>query len=599
MTSKSFNSLTGYSAGIPPVQVVDANGNVVTNVLTTGNVTANVMYAGTYRFANGQPLSINAGGLNTQLQYNNNGAFNGIPNVTFNGNTLSLGQVANLSILGGENGYFLQTDGTGNLTWSPSGNGGGSGNGVPGGANSQVQFNDSGSFGGNSGFTFNKTTGVLSTIQIQSNNIVGNVIASNYFIGDGSNISNITNLGTLSSLTVSGPVNLGSVSNLNISGGFSGYVLTTDGAGHLSWQGAGGGGSSPGGANLSFQYNNNGNFAGTSTMSYNPNDGSISVRGTINANIVTANNTSTYGNANVTGNVNAQYFVGNGSFLTGIQTAYAQYVTQSDQPNINSVGTLNSLQVSGNVLSAGIISGAGFQTSGNANIGTVNVSGNLNTTTINVSGNANFSTSRNVNLGNIANIHISGGLNGYVLQTDGLGNLSWGAVGGGSGNSVPGGANTQIQYNANGNLAASPYFTFDYANNVVQVGGELIANVLQLGSGAYKFGTSFVYFATTSSTVSTVLYSIPVSQCSGVNFEIIGTDSVTSKRQSTKISSLYYDGIVQYTEYGSVYINGGVGEFSVTYNPGNVITSPSLDLSVISDTSDPVVYKMLITVLGP
>ncbi len=44
-------------------------------------------------------------------------------------------------------------------TWQSQGGGGG---GTPGGSNTQVQFNDGGStFGGNSGFTFNKTTGAV------------------------------------------------------------------------------------------------------------------------------------------------------------------------------------------------------------------------------------------------------------------------------------------------------------------------------------------------------------------------------------------------------------------------------------------------------
>lgn len=54
---------------------------------------------------------------------------------------------------------------------------------------------------------------------------------------------NITSLGTLSSLSVSGPVSLGSVANIEITGGLPGYVLTTDGTGNLSWA-AGGSGSS-------------------------------------------------------------------------------------------------------------------------------------------------------------------------------------------------------------------------------------------------------------------------------------------------------------------------------------------------------------------
>lgn len=43
-------------------------------------------------------------------------------------------------------------------TWTAMGGGGG---GTPGGSNTQVQFNDSNSFGGNSGFTFDKTTGIV------------------------------------------------------------------------------------------------------------------------------------------------------------------------------------------------------------------------------------------------------------------------------------------------------------------------------------------------------------------------------------------------------------------------------------------------------
>jgi hypothetical protein len=68
--------------------------------------------------------------------------------------------VDNLHISGGSNGYVLQTDGTGNLTWTAQT--GGSGHGTPGGANTQVQFNDAGSFGGHPGFIFNKTTDQLS-----------------------------------------------------------------------------------------------------------------------------------------------------------------------------------------------------------------------------------------------------------------------------------------------------------------------------------------------------------------------------------------------------------------------------------------------------
>lgn len=60
----------------------------------------------------------------------------------------------------------------------------------------------------------------------------------------------------------------------------------------------------------------------------------------------------------------------------------------------------------------------------------VSVSGNVvgaNVVTGNISatGNINFTTSSNVSLGSVGNVHILGGSPGYVLTTDGLGNLSW------------------------------------------------------------------------------------------------------------------------------------------------------------------------------
>ena len=51
---------------------------------------------------------------------------------------------------------------------------------------------------------------------------------------------NITSFGTLTELTVDGLTDLGPIGNVTITGGTSGYVLTTNGAGDLSWQAAGG-----------------------------------------------------------------------------------------------------------------------------------------------------------------------------------------------------------------------------------------------------------------------------------------------------------------------------------------------------------------------
>jgi len=219
MSAEPFNSLGGFSVNIPPIQVVDANGNVVTNVLAlSGNVAANAIYSDNYRYANGAPFTggnaANPGGSNTQLQFNNNGSFGGIPNATWNGNTLSLGNVSELSIGGGSTGYFLRTDGNGALSWAA-----GVSNSTPGGSNTQVQFNDAGALAGNIGLTFDKDT---STLSVLNANITGNVISANITATGNANFS-----GDI--------VSLGAVSNLKIDGGNTGQVLTTDGAGNLSF----------------------------------------------------------------------------------------------------------------------------------------------------------------------------------------------------------------------------------------------------------------------------------------------------------------------------------------------------------------------------
>jgi len=46
---------------------------------------------------------------------------------------------------------------------------------------------------------------------------------------------NITSIGTLTSLTVTGNATLGTVANVHISGGTSGQYITTDGSGNLSF----------------------------------------------------------------------------------------------------------------------------------------------------------------------------------------------------------------------------------------------------------------------------------------------------------------------------------------------------------------------------
>lgn len=597
MAADKFNSLTGYTVGIPAVDVIDGNGNVISNFLNlSGNVSANKVYANSFFYANGSPFNANPGGINTQLQFNDNGTLGGIPNVTWNGNILTLGGVANLSIGGGVNGYFLQTDGSGNLTWAAGGGNGG--NGSPGGANTQIQFNDAGSFGGDAGFTYDSVTNTLRVENIASGNTIddtitvagainatGNISAGNvislgnvsgeYLVGNGyyitglttdianyvaqSNQSNITSLGNLLVLNVDGNIN--GLSDIRTSGDFSG--------------------------------------------------GNISLSGTVSAPNATFSNKVTIG-SNLTINTSAVLRI-------------AGNINAAGSPNI-SLGTLANIHITGGsggqVLSTDGTGNLYWATGGGGGNGTPggtnqavqfnnggdfggvttftfdSGSGLLTVPSIKSNTTANFQGASSVNLGNVGNLHIAGGINGYVLATDGSGNLSWSA-GGGGGNGIPGGSNTQVQFNNDGTFGGSAFLTYNDYTKVFQVGGNLVANSVQMGAGAYKWSTSQVYFASTASaSTAQLLYSIPVADISGVEFEIIATEPAGPSRQFCKISSVYYTGIVQFNEYASLFVNGGVGNFEVDYDGGNIIVPPSLQLKVTPNTSNPVTYKMLITIFA-
>jgi cytoskeletal protein CcmA (bactofilin family) len=243
--------------------------NVISGV-AAGNITINA--------GNGTVVADNVVGNINSLALTANG------NVSFTGSNVSLGNVSNLKITGGSSGQYLQTDGTGNLTWAAGGGGGG----TPGGSNTQVQFNESNNFAASANFTFDSATslltvngnvaaGNLTTVGALSvsgtGNIGGELAAANLTVGTGTggNITganlisanfftgtlttnaqpNITSVGTLTALGANGNVSftgsnvsLGNVSNLKITGGSSGQYLQTDGTGNLTWA-AGGGNSLP------------------------------------------------------------------------------------------------------------------------------------------------------------------------------------------------------------------------------------------------------------------------------------------------------------------------------------------------------------------
>ena len=328
----------------------------------------------------------------------------------------------------------------------------------PQGSNTSVQFNDDSSFGGSANFTFNKSTNVLTvTGNIAGSNVnAGNLLTANYVAGTLTTNAqpNITSTGTLTSLTVSGVSNVGPVGNLTVTGGTSGQYLQTNGSGVLSWGTVGTSGIANGTSNISIPVIN-GNV-------------NTSVGGNANVLVVTDTGINVVGTV-ITGN-------GGGGNITGANLVSANYftgtLTTNAQPNITSVGTLTSLDIS----------------------------------------------------------------------------------------------------------------------------GKLTANTFQMGYGIYEFYTAYVFYATTVSTAAgQVLWSKPAAGLSAVDFTIIGTDTAGATRQTLKISAAILGTAVAYNEYGGLYINGGVGSFSVGYNPNPGGPAPTFDLIVTPDSSNLTEYRMMIS----
>ena len=334
----------------------------------------------------------------------------------FSGTKLQLGNVSNLSMTGGAIGYVLQTDGLGNLSWTP------------------------------------KNT-LFTTIKGLTNNVTGNIVTMT--------VANTTPYTNGQSITISGATISNSSANSNINGhtfylklngdyatsgnvvlySDTGLLTTANGAGLLSYTansgiatavlGGSGGSGAVGGANTSVQFNDQGSSNGVAGFTFDKSTSTLTVSsgnivtGNLNAtslitaprlvsNIATGTSpltvtsttrvanlnvayanvsdylavtfqaTGTYyplltsatsGNVAQSANAGLAFNVGTGTLST---TLFTGTLTTNAQPNITSVGTLTSLTVTGNI------------TSGNASLGNLATANYVNVNNIlTVTGNAN------------------------------------------------------------------------------------------------------------------------------------------------------------------------------------------------------------------
>ncbi len=293
------------------------------------------------------------------------------------------------------------------------------------------------------------------TTEVQFNN--GGVIAG----ANGLTYDQGSQTTTAANLTVTNNTDLGAIGNITITGGNSGEVLTTDGSGGLSFSEI---------ANANFA-----SYAGNVLEAAQPN---ITSLGTLS-------------NLSVSGNVSANFFIGNGSQLTGL----------ADPSKIQNGNSNVSVAANGNVT---------IGVSGNANILTATGTGIIVTA---------------ANLGNVGNLKITGGNNGQYLQTDGTGNLAW-VTGGGSGNGAVGGSNTQVQYNDAGVFGGTAGFTFDKGTNALAVPGSITAVGNVTGNYILGNGSLLTGIVTSANSIVNGNSNVVVDANSNVRISITGQANI-------------------------------------------------------------------------
>ena len=188
-------------------------------------------------------ISISPAGSTTQIQYNNAGSLAGATNLTTDGNNLTIGAQGDLRLADSDSSNYVafqapttvannrlytlpdtigtsgqvlkistRTDTTATLAWQDDALGE---SGNPGGSDTFVQFNDGGTFGGDAGLTYNKTTDVLSVTGAV------NVATSGDYRINNTSVLNATTLGSgviNSSLTSVGTLTVLAVDNITING---------------------------------------------------------------------------------------------------------------------------------------------------------------------------------------------------------------------------------------------------------------------------------------------------------------------------------------------------------------------------------------------
>jgi len=324
------------------------------------------------------------------------------------GGLINLGTVSNVKIGGGAIGYVLETDGTGNLSWTPKGTIRANIIGLtPDAANSfGILANAVIMRVANTTPYTNGAAVTISGVNGVSNSSIN---SSTFYVKLATDFptSGNTILFTTSDLVSANAFTLGSLTYTNSPNA----IAVTD----LS----GGGGGVAGGANSTVQYNSSNISSGSANFTYNSVTNVLTLTG--NANV---------GNLNSTSLVTASRFISNVSTgttplqvssTTRVPNLNVSYSNVSDFVNITTSTTGTQYVLLSNALTGNVSESA------NANLTFNSATGNLGATLLNVTSNANVG-----NLGTSGLIVATGNITGGNLVTAGnasiTGNISAGNI---------------------------------------------------------------------------------------------------------------------------------------------------------------------------
>lgn len=441
-------------------------------------------------------------------------------NSTYYSNTPThLGDVSDVFIGGGAIGYVLETDGTGNLSWTPKG-----------------------------------TISANITGATQTNPVVITTSSNNFFT-DGMRVT-ITNVGGMTQLNgnsyyanvlTANTFSLYSDSGLSTPVNGTAYGAYTSGGRAIASVSGSSGGSGAGGATYSVQYNSGGISTGDANFQWNYTSQLLSVIGTAN---ITQN-------VNITGNVTASRLISNVAVgtapltvtsTTRVANLNVAYANVSDFTAITTATTgvsylVTASAVTGNVAeyananltfdaASGTLTSTKLSATGNANVGNLGTTGVFATT---------LSASGNANVGNL-------GTGGLITAT---GNVT-------AGNLVTGGA-ISATGNANvGNIGA--------ATAVLTTG-----NIGTINSGLLQNGNSSVTIAANGNITITAAGGTPELVITGTGANVTGTLSVSG---NANIGNIGTAGLI--TATGNVTANGLISSNGISAtgnaNVGNLGT---------------------------